>query len=56
MSVHVKKKHQVVEIFGALHYGLPHNPIVVLACKTPQIIIRDKFFCVVQVLLPQKLF
>ena len=38
MSVH-GKEHQVVEISGALHYGVPHNHIVVLGRKTPDIII-----------------
>ena len=37
MSVHVKE-HQMVKIFKALHYGVPHH-IVVLARKTPEILI-----------------
>lgn len=36
MSVHVKE-HQMVEIPRVLHYGVPHNPIMVLGCKTPGI-------------------
>lgn len=38
MLVHVKQ-HQMVEISGALHYGVPRNHMVVLARKTPGIII-----------------
>lgn len=36
-SVLCVKEHQIVEISGALHYGVPHT--VVLARKTPDIII-----------------
>lgn len=33
MSGHVKK-HQMKDISGALHYGVPHDHIMVLGCKT----------------------
>lgn len=34
MSVHVRKERQMFKIFGALHYGVRHNYIIVLARKT----------------------
>lgn len=37
-SVHVKE-HQIFEISRALHYGMPNNHVVVVACKTSEIII-----------------
>lgn len=39
MSMHVKE-HQMAEISGALHYGVPHNHIMILARKIPDIIIK----------------
>ena len=38
MAAYVKE-HQMIEISGALRYGVLHNHIVVLARKTPQVII-----------------
>lgn len=38
MSAHVKE-YQMVEISRALYHGVPHNHVVILASKTPDIVI-----------------
>lgn len=42
ISVHVKE-HLMVKVSGALHYGMPHNHIVVLTRKTPDNIMLLRF-------------
>lgn len=39
LTKHSVNEHQMVVIFAALHCGAPHNHIVLLRRKTPDIII-----------------